>query len=109
MNELIYFANVVQVNNIAQHTPRFLTMFLAWVNLELGLQMCFYNGMDMYANTWLQFVFPVYMWLIVAAIVLLSGHSVAVSGLMQQHSTSSSYSYAKLLRAIIIACSFTYL
>ena len=117
VNGLIYFANVVQVNNsifIAQHTPRFLTMFLAWVNLDLGLQTCFYNGMDMYAKAWLQFVFPVYMWLIVAAIVFLSRHSVAVSRLTRDNTvpvlaTLFLLLYAKLLRAIIIACSFTYL
>ena len=117
MNGLIYFANVVQVNSsifITQHTPRFLTVFVAWVNLDLGIQTCFYNGMDMYIKAWLQFVFPVYVWLIVAAIVLLSRHSMTISRLTRDNTvpvlaTLFLLSYAKLLRAVITVLSFTYI
>ena len=72
INGLIYFSNVVQVNGsifVTQNTPQFFVVFVSWLNLDLGIQTCFYNGMDMYAKAWLQFVFPVYMWLIVAIIV----------------------------------------
>ena len=117
LNGLIYFANVVQVNSsifITQHTPRFLTVFVAWVNLDLGIQTCFYNGMDMYIKAWLQFVFPVYVWLIVAAIVLLSRHSMTISRLTRDNTvpvlaTLFLLSYAKLLRAVITVLSFTYI
>ena len=117
MNGLIYFANVVQVNSsifVTQNTPQFFVVFIAWINLDLGIQTCFYNGMDMYAKAWLQFVFPIYMWLIVAAVVLLSRHSVTISRLTRDNTvpvlaTLFLLSYAKLLRAIITAFSFTYL
>ena len=117
VNGLIYFSNVVQVNSsifVTQNTPRFLTVFIAWVNLDLGFQTCFFNGMDIYTKAWLQFIFPVYMWLIVAAIVLLSRHSMTVSRLTRDNTvpvlaTLFLLSYAKLLRTIITAFSFTYL
>ena len=117
VNGLVYFANVVQVNSsifITQNTPQFFAVFVAWVNLDLGFQTCFYNGMDMYAKAWLQFIFPVYMWLIVAIIVLLSRYSMTVSRLTRDNTvpvlaTLFLLSYAKLLRAIITAFSFTYL
>ena len=117
INGLIYFANVVQVNSsifITQNTPQFFIVFVAWVNLDLGIQTCFYDGMDMYAKAWLQFVFPIYMWLIVAAIILLSRRSVTISRWTRNNAVSVLatlflLSYTKLLRAIITAFSFTYL
>ena len=117
VNGLIYFANVIQVNSsifVTPSTSRFLTVFIAWVNLDLGFQTCFFNGMDMYAKAWLQFIFPVYIWLIVAAIVLLSKHSMTVSRLTRDNTvpvlaTLFLLSYAKLLRTTITAFSFTYL
>ena len=117
VNGLIYFANVVQINNSifdTQNTPRFLTVFMAWLNLDLGIQTCFYNGMDMYAKAWLQFVFPLYMWLIVAIIVVLSRQSVTISRLTRDNTvpvlaTLFLLSYAKLLRTITTSFSLTYL
>ena len=31
------------------------------LNLDLGIQTCFSDGLDMYAKAWLQFVFPIYI------------------------------------------------
>jgi len=49
-----------------------LTIFMAWINLDLGIQNCFYNGMDAYAMTWLQFSFPLYIWTIMIFVIALS-------------------------------------
>ena len=37
------------------------SVFLALLNLDFGIETCFYNGMDAYGKTWLQFVIPVYI------------------------------------------------
>ena len=43
-------------------------------NLDLGFEvMASYNGMTSYAATWLSFIFPAYVLLIVAAMALLVG------------------------------------
>jgi hypothetical protein len=34
--------------------------FIAWLNLDFGIEACFYQGLDMFSKTWLQFIFPVY-------------------------------------------------
>ena len=34
--------------------------FIAWLNLDFGIETCFYQGLDMFSKTWLQFIFPVY-------------------------------------------------
>lgn len=85
INSIIFYANIVQVNRhlvfLSEETNP-LTVFIAWVNLDLGFETCFYNGMTAYAQTWLQFLFPIYVWTIIAFIILLSRRSTVLSKLM---------------------------
>ena len=57
INGLIFFANIVQANKIFffpnDAAKSFLSVFIAWLNLDLGIETCFYDGMDAYAKTWL--------------------------------------------------------
>ena len=61
------------------HTPRCetspLNVFLAWVNLDFGIESCLYHGMDTYQNTWLQFLFPLYIWVLIGIVILSSRYS----------------------------------
>ncbi len=60
LNGLIFYANVIQANRSIFFPPgdtNILTVFIAWLNLDLGIESCFYDGMTSYAFTWLQFVF----------------------------------------------------
>ena len=41
-------------------------------NLDLGIEICFYDGMTAYVATWLQFIFPLYLLLIVLGLVMAS-------------------------------------
>ena len=63
INRSIYFPST-ETNPLA--------VFIAWLNLDLGIETCFYNGMNAYAKAWLQFAFPVYIWLIAGLIIILS-------------------------------------
>ena len=113
---LIFYANIVQANqavffsNDTKNT--FLSWFIAWLNLDLGIETCFYDGMDAYAKTWLQFVFPIYVWLIVILIIISSHYSVTAAKLAGRNAikvlaTLFLLSYAKLLRVTIIVFSST--
>ena len=66
LSGLVFYANIVGVNHTiflpAESTDAF-SMFIAWLNLDFGIETCFYNGMDAYSKTWLQFVFPGYIWM----------------------------------------------
>ena len=89
-------------------------MFIAWLNLDLGIETCFFNGLTAYGKTWLQFVFPLYIWSIAGLIVILAKHSDRVANVMGNNSvpvlaTLFLLSYAKLFRTIISALSFTML
>ncbi|XP_065910389.1 uncharacterized protein [Dysidea avara] len=46
-----------------QHRQMYIPIMLA--NLDLGFEVCFYDGMTSYATIWLQFLFPIYMIVIV--------------------------------------------
>ena len=117
LHGLIFYANIVAANYyifLPQSSNHPTTIFIAWLNLDLGIQSCFYNGMDAYAKTWLDLVFPVYIWVIVGFLVYISGHSVAMTKILGSSpvpvlATFFLLSYAKVLRTIISALSLTVL
>ena len=118
LHGLIFYANIVQVNSAIFFSSGLgnpLTIFIAWLNLDLGIETCFYKGMDAYGKTWLQFVFPIYIWSLVVIIIFVSHYSTGkVARLFGRNpiavlATLFLLSYAKLLRTVIAALSFTLL
>ena len=120
INGIMFYANIVQVNkallfpnnqSIAYHI---FSTFIAWLNLDLGIETCFFENMDSYAKVWLQFVFPVYVWIIIALIIFLANYSRKLGTLIGNNAvpvlaTLFLLSYAKLLRTIIAAVAFTFI
>ena len=114
---LIFYANIVRMNHaifFPPHKSNILTVFIAWINLDLGMQSCFYHGMDGYAMTWLQFAFPLYIWTIVIFIIILSQRYHVVAQLIGKNAvkvlaTLLLLSYTKLQRTVITVFSFTYI
>ena len=109
LNSVILYANILQVKRslfFPQNTINLLTVFLAWMNLDLGFQTCFYDGLDAYALTWLQFAFPLYVWLIIGLMIFISRYSITVSKLIGSNpvavlATLLLMSYTKILKIII--------
>ena len=82
LNGLFLYANIIQANHQAYFpgaTINFFTVFLSWVNLDLGIETCFYDGMDIYAYSWFQFLFPFYVWFLVGCIILACRYSQSVA------------------------------
>ena len=52
INGLIFYANIVRANHATFFPPNtinsFLSWFIAWINLDLGMETCFYNELDTY-------------------------------------------------------------
>ena len=117
MNGLIFYANIVKANQAVFFPPgdtNILTVFIAWLNLDLGIETCFTDGLNGYWKTWLQFVFPVYIWIITAIIIVASHCSSMAAKIFGNNSvpvlaTLFLLSYAKLLRTIITVLTFTFL
>ena len=114
INGLIFYANVVSMSHSIQYldTRSPIYTFIAWLNLDLGIPTCFYDGMDAYVETWLQFAFPLYLWMIIAVIIFLfnkfprlirRGTQDAVKVL----ATLLLLSYTKLQRTLVTIFSFT--
>ena len=64
INGIIFYANILQINKALLFTNQkraddIFSTFIAWLNLDLGIETCFFENMDSYAKVWLQFVFPV--------------------------------------------------
>ena len=82
-------------------------MFIAWLNLDFGIEVCFFDGLDAYWKTWLQFAFPIYIWIIAGVIILLGRlpcrHQLLPENIVQVLATLVLLSYSKLLRTMIIA------
>jgi len=86
----------------------------AWLNLDFGVETCFYNGIDAYSNTWLQFVFPFYIWVLVGLMIFVSHYSQSFANMLGNNpvpifATLILLSYAKIPRTLIIVASFVIL
>ena len=108
INSIILYANIVQANKLQffHNKTNILTVFIAWMNLDLGISTCFYDGMDAYAQTWLQFAFPLYVWLLISLIIITSRYSTLITKLIGSNpiavlATLLLMSYMKILKNLI--------
>lgn len=119
INGLIFYANIISINR-TNFIPRssvgsivtFLSIFIAWLNLDLGIESCFINGLSTFGKACLQFLFPAYIWILVGLMIVGSRYSTRIAKLVGSNavpvlSTLFLLSYAKLLRAVIDNVSFT--
>ena len=117
LSGLLFYANIVGVNRTIFLPVKFTDaslMFIALLNLDFGIETCFYNGMDAYSKTWLQFVFPIYLWLLVGLVIIVSHFSQNFAKLLGNNpvsvlATLILLSYAKILRTLIATVYFTHL
>ena len=114
---LVFYANIIGPNRtifLPVKSTNGFSIFIAWLNLDFGIETCFYNGVDVYSKTWLQFVFPVYIWVLVGLMILLSHYSRRFANMLGNNpvsvlATLILLSYAKILRTMITALYITYL
>ena len=72
---LIFYANFIHANQVSLF-PHFSNwnisrILIAWLNLDLGIEVCLYNGLNAYQKNWLQFGYIAYMWSLQVIIILL--------------------------------------
>eukprot|EP00731_Ephydatia_muelleri_P034648 Em0070g4a len=116
---LIFYANVIQVNESIFFNPSFLKplqIIISFINLDLGFPLCFYDGMDDAAKTGLQFVFPAYLLVLTIAFIVFCHYCLKSNFSGQRLNRFSNFvgkravsvlatliylSYSKLLRTVI--------
>ena len=118
INGFIFYANIVAANNAVffpSSEPSFPTVFVAWLNLDIGIDVCFFSGLDTYTKTWLQLAFPVYIISLVIIVIIVSEYSPRFAGLIGKKNPIATLatlillSYTKLLSVTITALSFAVL
>ena len=109
VNMFILYANIISINtpvffpSLSNVTPTY--TFISLANLDLGIQTCFYNGMDDYAKMWLQLAFPFYLISIATLIIITSRYSTTIQRLTARRAlpvlaTLFLLSYTKILRIV---------
>ena len=117
INGIVFYANIVTTNSIILFPNGpipVLSQFIAWINLDFGIEICFYNGMTALDRAWLQFVFPVYIWILVITLIVLAKYFQKVAKLLGNNavpvlSTLLLLSYTKIFIATIDVLSGTQL
>ena len=117
INGLIFYTSIVKISEstgifFPNGSIPVLSQFIAWLNLDLGIDTCFYYGMTAYAKVWLQFVFPLYIWFIIATIIVLCRYSTWLSNkiggnVVQVLATLILLSFTKIFRTVVLAIRFT--
>ena len=109
INAFVFYVNIISINSpilfpkLGAFTPAY--TFISLANLDLGIQTCFYNGMDDYAKMWLQLAFPFYLIFIATLIIITSCYSTTIQRLtacraLPVLATLFLLSYTKILRIV---------
>ena len=109
INPFILYFNILNIHNIPlfplHSLVKPLHVLTSFANLNLGIESCFYNGMDDYTKTWLQFCFPIYLITIITSIIIASHYSIVVQRLTLHKTvpvlaTILLLSYTKILQTV---------
>ena len=117
INGVIFYANIVWVYESiifpshANGILLFLRIFIAWLNLDFGIETCFVMGLDAFWKTLLQYLFPLYIWSIVGVIILAARYSTRLTNFLGSRmvsvlSTLTLLSYMKLLRTVTVSLEY---
>ena len=117
LNGLLFYANIVAANRVVllpYPEPNLITIFISWLNLELGIDFCYIKGMDIYTRTWLQLAFPTYIIFLVVLLIIISRYSSRFSNLIAKRNPVATLatliliSYGKLFHVVLLAQPFSY-
>ena len=86
INAFIMYTNIISINDHVfftdtKHVFTPIYTFISLANLDLGIQTCFYNGIDDYAKMWLQLAFSCYLIFIATLLFITSHYSITVQRL----------------------------
>ena len=109
INAFILYTNIIGINTTVffpssnQIMPAY--TFISFANLDLGIQTCFFNGMDDYAKMWLQLAFPCYLIFIATMLIITSRYSTRIQRLTARRAlpvlaTLFLLSYTKILSTV---------
>ena len=118
LNGIIFYANIAAANRGTFFPLTKFNIFSiinAWMNLELGIDTCFFIGMDTYWKTWIELTFPLYVIILIIIIIVMSEKSMKFARLIGRKNPVATLdtlillTYVRFLSAIISSYSFAVL
>ena len=115
INAIIFYSNIFAISFSNSSSPSFTTVLISWLNLEAGLNVCFFEGMDAFWKILLQLSFPLYIAILVILIIIISEHSSKFSKLIGKRNPVATLatlillSYNISLNTVITSLSLTVL
>ena len=109
INGLIFYANVIKINEFSffpDGTVPVVSQFISWINLDFGIPVCFYDGLNTEVKLWLQFIFPVYIFCLLVSVIIICKYSIKASKFFGHNAvpvfaTLILLSYTKLFRLVV--------
>ena len=119
LSGIFFYANIVASNMDAylplSSTPNLVSVFISWLNLNTGLDICFFEGMTAERKSAAQLAFPTYVISLVIIIIIISEYSTKFAKVVGKGdpvavlATMILVSYTKCFKAIIGSVSLLYL
>ena len=99
LNSLLFYCNVTSFYSsffAPNSSIRFGFSLVKFIDLSLGFELCFYDGMDTLAKVGIQLLFPAYLFLIMIVIIILANCSSKIS--------NAGFSAAKTFSTLLLLC-----
>ena len=119
INGFIFYSNIVSVYlsdflPLSQQKAVLIFVLIAFFNLDFGIETCFYTGMRQIDFVGLQFVFPLYLALLLLGITFIAKHCSKINifrnfKVTHVFATLLLISYSKIVRTCIEVLGFTQL
>ena len=113
ISTIIFYANIININSpvLFPKHHSLVYVLISLLNINLGIEACFYKGMDGYDKSWLQLVFPMYLFVLVIVIVIASRYSTRIQRLtacrvLPVLATLLILCYTNILQAVSMALFF---
>ena len=107
VNPFLLYVNIVSINRSALFLEggSLSYIFISLANLDLGIETCFYDGMDDYATMWLQIAYPIYLVFIATLLIMASRYCTTIQRLTARRAlpvlaTLFLLSYTKVLLTV---------
>ena len=123
INGLLFYVNMVSINreiffventgldDTLNNCLKAAQLFIDWCNLDFGIESCFIYQLNATGKTWLQFLFPLYVWILAGLIIVACKYSTRLTKLFGNNSVSVLLTlfliaYMKLVRTVIFSFAF---
>ena len=87
INGVIFFCNIISVyqpfftKSLKSKQYSYIFIPTSFVNMDIGIELCFYNGMTALARSALNLAFPLYLFILMLAITIVAKFSVKLSNI----------------------------